>query len=266
MPILLVALLLGIVEGVTEFLPISSTGHLIVAERLTNFKDVKDMFTVIVQLGAIAAVVWFYRHDLWDKTVGFFKRTPEALNFWKLLVIGTIPAGIAGLILEKSMNNLTKPSVVAWSMIIGGIILWLVDRRPSPRRTEEPAVENITTRQALMVGVGQCLAIIPGVSRSGATIITGLGIGLNRPTATAFSFYLSIPVMVLASGLKIVKHPDAISQLSGGPAALIIGLIAAFVTALASITWLLRYVSRHNFKPFAYYRIAAGLLILWLVR
>lgn len=262
---ILVAILLGIVEGVTEFLPISSTGHLIISEKLLGFNDVQDMFTVVVQLGAILAVIWFYWRDLWSKVVGLFKGDTEALKFWKILVIASIPAGIVGLALESSMEDFTKPLVIAISLIVGGIILWLVDNKPVPKTTEKPDLRPISSKQALLVGLGQSVAIVPGVSRSGATIVTGLMSGLNRSTATAFSFYLSIPVLVLASVFKLYKHGDQLSQISGGGAALLAGMAAAFITALLTIGWLLRYVSRHNFRPFAYYRIAVGLLILILL-
>ncbi|MDB5175488.1 MAG: undecaprenol kinase [Candidatus Saccharibacteria bacterium] len=261
MPIFIIAVILGLLEGITEFLPISSTGHLIVAERILDFKDIKDIFTVVIQLGAIAAVLWFYRVDLLDKIRGLFAKEAAALRFWKILIIGTIPAGVVGLLLNDSLDKLTKPHVIAWALIIGGIILWLVDRQPVTRAAK-PRVETVTARQALLVGAGQCLAIIPGVSRSGATIVSGIGAGMDRPTATALSFYLSIPVLVLASGLKLVKNPQAIGQLDGGVTALIIGMICAFITALLSISLLLHYVSRHNFRPFAYYRVALGILIL----
>ncbi|MDB5166211.1 MAG: uppP [Candidatus Saccharibacteria bacterium] len=263
--IYITAILLGIVEGITEFLPISSTGHLIVAEKLLDFHDVQDVFTVVIQLGAIAAVLWFYRHDLLAKVRGLFKKDPVALHFWKVLVIATIPAGIFGLMLDKSMESISTLTVIGWALIIGGIILWLVDRRPPTRRSLSPQVEKTTIRQALLVGLGQCVAIIPGVSRSGATIVSGLSVGLDRPTATAFSFYLSIPVLVLASAYKLVKHPEAVGQVSGGGGAILVATIVSFMVALASITWLLRYVSRHNFRPFAYYRIIAGLIILLFI-
>ena len=268
MPVFLIAIILGLLEGVTEFLPVSSTGHLLIAERLTGFKDVQDIFTVVIQLGAIAAVVWFYRIDLLSKVRGLLAREQSALHFWKLLIIATIPAGLIGLALDKSLTNFGTPTVIAWSLIIGGVVLWIVDRHPVvvSRRTLEPQIEKLTFKQAGLVGLGQAVAIIPGVSRSGATIVTGLTLGLDRTTATAFSFYLGIPILVLASALKIVKHPEAISQISGGPATLIIGLVSAFITALLSISWLLRYVSRHNFRPFAYYRVALGLIILFFVR
>ena len=268
MPIFLIAIILGLLEGITEFLPISSTGHLLIAERLTHFKDVQDVFTVVIQLGAIAAVVWFYRTDLLSKVHGLFSRDQAALHFWKLLIIATIPAGLIGLALDKTLNKFGTPTVIAWSLIIGGIILWLVDRHPvvRGRTTLDPQIEKLTFKQALIVGVGQALAVVPGVSRSGSTIVTGLSLGLDRPTATAFSFYLGIPILVLASALKLVKHPEAVSQISGGTVTLVIGLIGAFITALLSIAWLLRYVSHHNFRPFAYYRVALGIIILLFVK
>lgn len=262
---ILQALILGIIEGFTEFLPISSTGHLIIVEKALGYKDVNDVFTVVVQLGAIAAVIWFYRMDLLHKTTGLIKRDKTALRFWTILVIGTIPAGIFGLLLDKSMGHITTPTVVACTLILGGIVLWLVDRKPVQAKSETVELGSITTKQAGLIGLGQSLAIIPGVSRSGATIISGLATKLNRPTATAFSFYLSIPVMVLASGYKLLKYHGDIATLPGGLPALLVGIIAAFVTALLSITWLLRYVAHHNFKPFAVYRITVGILILGLV-
>lgn len=265
MLIILIALILGVIEGITEFLPISSTGHLIVAERLLGYHDVQDLFTVVIQLGAIAAVVWFYRQDLWDKIAGLFRRDSEALKFWKLLVIATIPAGIVGLLLNSSMDAITTPFVVAIMLIVGAIILWFVDRKPTHKTDDPVDFTQLNIKRALLIGVGQSLAIVPGVSRSGATIVSGLATGLNRPTATAFSFYMSIPVMVLASGLKIVKDPSAITQLPGGAPALIVGVIAAFITALLAVTWLLRYIAHNNFRLFAYYRAAVGVVILILL-
>lgn len=263
---LLIALILGIIEGVTEFLPISSTGHLIVFESLLNFRDVKDLFTVVIQLGAIAAVVWFYRRDLWQKTLGLIRRDKAAVVFWKWYVIATIPAGLVGFALADSLDHFTVPVVVAVSLIVGGIILWLADRQPTDPGHAEPVDFNqLSTRRALLIGLGQCLAVIPGVSRSGSTIVTGLLTGLNRPTATAFSFYLSIPILAAACGYKFIKNYDMLGQLPGGGWSLLVGLLAAFVTGLFAVSWLLRYISRHNFRPFAVYRVAFGLLILILV-
>lgn len=265
MLILLEAIILGIIEGVTEFLPISSTGHLILAGDVLHFKDVENIFTVVVQLGSIAGVIWFYRQDLLSKTKGLFARQTEALRFWKLMIIATIPAGIAGVLIESSMDRFTVPGVVATSLILGGIVLWLVDRRPTNHAEKQIDIGAISFKQALLVGLGQCVAIIPGVSRSGATIVSGLATGLNRPTAAKFSFYLSIPVIIAAGAYKLLKHPEAVSQISGGPAALIVGVITAFITALVVISWLMRYISKNNFRPFAIYRIVLGVAILvWL--
>lgn len=262
---LIQAIILGIVEGITEFLPISSTGHLIIAEELLHFKDTKEIFTVVIQVGAIAAVLWYFRQDLSRRTAALLRREPAAIKFWTLLAIGTIPAGLLGLLIDSQMEHITTPAVVAWALILGGVVLWLVDRRPVIAKKQEPQLDGIRTRQALLVGVGQCLALIPGVSRSGATIMSGLFAGMDRATATAFSFYLSIPVLVLASAYKLVKYHDAVSSIPGGVPAILLGMVAAFFTALAAVAWLLRYISRHNFKPFAYYRMAIGLvLLLWL--
>lgn len=262
---ILQALLLGIIEGVTEFLPISSTGHLIVSQQLLGFKDYKDLFAVVIQVGAIAAVIWYYRRDLIEKTIGLFRRDRAAINFWKMLVVATIPAGLLGLLFDKVSESITTPLVVALALIIGGIILWLVDNRPVRAGDDPVQLENITTKQAVLIGLGQCIAMIPGVSRSGATIVSGLVVKLNRPTATAFSFYLSIPVLVLASAYKLAKYNSEIPDITGGYAGIVVGLVTAFITALLAISWLLRYIAHHNFKPFAYYRIAVGLIILLLL-
>lgn len=259
------ALLLGIIEGITEFLPISSTGHLIVAEKLINFKDVGELFTVVIQFGAIAAVIWLYRKDLWSKFVGFFKRDKAALNFWLIMVIGTIPAGIIGLLFDKTVESISQPFYVALALIVGGVVLWYVDRKPIGRERREADLSVLTKKQALLVGLGQAVAIIPGVSRSAASIISGLSVGLSRTTATTFSFYLAIPVMILASGYKLLKHAGEISSISGGWAALFVGVVVSFITALAAIKWLLRYISRNNFRGFAVYRIIAGFVIMFLI-
>lgn len=260
------AIILGIIEGLTEFLPVSSTGHIIVGGAALDFKDSHDIFTVVIQVGAIAAVLWYFRQDLMDRVRGLLKRDKQAITFWKLLVIASIPAGLLGLAMDNIMEKITIPLVVAVSLIIGGVILWLVDRKPVPKQDIQPDLDGITTRQAWLVGLGQCVAIIPGVSRSGATIVSALATGMDRPTATKFSFYLSIPILVAASGYKLVRHSDSLNQVDGGLAAIIVGMVAAFVTALAAIAWLLHYIAHHNFKPFAYYRIIAGtgiLLLIW---
>jgi undecaprenyl-diphosphatase len=259
------AIVLGIIEGLTEFLPVSSTGHLIVAGQALDFKDSHDIFTVVIQVGAIAAVLWYFRKDLTGRIQGLIRREPKAIQFWKLLVIASIPAGLLGLAMDNYMEKITVPVVVAIALILGGIILWLVDRKPVLKQDIEPNIDGIKTRQAWLVGLGQCVAIIPGVSRSGATIVSALATGMDRATATAFSFYLSIPILVAASGYKLVVHGDSLDNISGGVTAIIVGAVFAFITALLAVSWLLHYVARHNFKPFAYYRILAGIAILVLV-
>lgn len=268
------AIILGVVEGLTEFLPISSTGHLIVTQRAIGFKDTAELFTVVIQIGAIGAVAWFYRVDLTNRITGLVKRDSGAVRFWINLIIATVPAGLVGLALDKTLQKYALPRTVAISLIVGGIVLWLIEtyhpqNKPRPRQRgheQTPAnLDGITPKQALGVGIAQITSLIPGVSRSGATIVGGLLSGLDRVTATAFSFYLSIPVMILASGYKIIKEQDQIVQLPGGLAALIVGIVTSFITGLMAVSWLLGYVSRHDFKIFAYYRIVFGFFILLLL-
>lgn len=268
------AIILGIVEGLTEFLPISSTGHLIVAEHVIGFKDTAELFTVVIQIGAVSAVVWYYRLDLIKRITGFFKQDKGASKFWLNLVIATIPAGLVGVALDKTLQKYAVPRTVAITLILGGVVLWLVeqhhqkDRPDRPRRMEkqlEANLDSITPRQAFGVGVAQVASLVPGVSRSGSTIVGGLLSGLDRVTATAFSFYLSIPIMVLATGYKVLKNRHEITALPGGSVALVIGIITAFITGLLAVSWLLQYISRHDFKTFAYYRIGFGVFILLLL-
>ncbi len=267
------AIILGIVEGLTEFLPISSTGHLIVAQEVIGFKDTAELFTVVIQIGAIAAVLWFYRLDIIRRIAGLIKRDPMHVRFWVNLIIATIPAGLIGFLLDKTVQSWARPGVVAVALILGGFVLLAVEnsrkeRKDSPRRPHhkgEPELDAITPRQAIGVGLAQTVSLIPGVSRSGASIVGGILAGLDRVTATAFSFYLSIPIMVLATGYKLIKEHEEIPNLPGGSAALIVGTITAFITALMAVSWLLRYISTHDFKNFALYRILFGSFVLILV-
>lgn len=277
--VILQAIILGIIEGLTEFLPISSTGHLIVAERAIGYHDAAQLFTVVIQVGALAAVAWFYRMDLLNRLSSLLAKRPRAINFWKNLAVAAVPACLVGLVLNDFMDSIAKPGVVGLTLVLGGFVLWAVEARsatvpqvPRPRRrvgeaAEGPstgALDDITTLQALKVGLAQVVALVPGVSRSGATIVGGLLSGLDRVTATAFSFYLGVPMLVLASGYKLVADSEALPQVPGGGLALMVGTAAAFVTALAVVGWFLKYVSRHNFMIFAYYRIVFGAFILLL--
>lgn len=261
---ILQAIILGIVEGLTEFLPISSTGHLVVAEDALGFYDASKMFAVVIQTGAIAAVIWFYRTDLWKLVTGLFSGDQAARQFWLIWILATIPAGIFGLLFDTRIESYAVPLTVAIALIAGGIIIWLVETyyRPPPSK-DTAQLTKLTTKQAVIIGCYQVLALVPGVSRSGATIIGGMLAGQDRVTATAFSFYLGIPILLVAGAYKLATGD--ISTIPGGGTALFAGLISSFISALIVVGWLLRYVSRHSFKSFAYYRIAFGILLLVLI-
>lgn len=273
---LLSAVFFGVIEGLTEFLPVSSTGHLIVAERLIGYRDAGETFTIVIQLGAILAVVWFYLRELLEKVGALLQGSPQARRFWLNLMIASLPAALVGLVFEKAIKaTLFSPTTVAISLIVGGIILWGVETRQAgavlvpaaaaQQAVPEPDLYRVTPRQALTIGVAQALAVIPGVSRSGASIVGGLLSGLNRVTATAFSFFLGIPVLGAAGLYSLYKARHTLGQIEGGTPALLIGTAVSFVTALLAVTWLLRYVSRHDFRGFAVYRVVFGALILALV-
>jgi len=260
---ILSALFLGIVEGLTEFLPISSTGHLLVTEKLIDFKDETALFTVVIQLGAILSAGWYFRKDLVYIISSLARGDKVMRRFVWSVFIGVLPAGIVGLIVEKTIGLPDALPLIALTMIVGGIAFLFIENRVTkkPLQSGEVAYDDITPRRALYVGLGQCLAIIPGVSRSGATIMSGLLAGLDRKTATIFSFYLSIPIMVSASALKLLDGRSTLSSITGGTPALVVGVISAFITALLVINWLLKYVTTNSFKPFAYYRIAVGFIL-----
>ncbi len=267
---LIQAVILGLVEGITEFLPISSTGHLIVAERLIGFSDPDKTFTVVIQIGAILAVVWFYRTDLIARVIALFTGRPNALKFWLNLVIATIPAAVIGLGLEKILSRFESITVIATALIVGGVLLWWLEqvrgRQLTGQEFTEVDLDAITPRQALLIGLAQTLAVIfPGTSRSGASIVGGWLVGLNRVTATAFSFYLGLPTLGLAGLYKLYKARDALSSLPGGAPALLLGTVVSGISAFLVVGWLLRYVSRNDFKGFAIYRVILGTLILAMV-
>lgn len=258
------AIILGIVEGLTEFLPVSSTGHLIVAQDMLGYYDTSKMFTVVIQTGAIAAVMWFYRRELWGLVKGLFSGDKKARYFWLIWVLATVPAGIFGLLFDEKLETYSTSTTVAFALIIGGLIIWLIETFHRPPATPRSAqLQKITVKQSVLIGFYQVLALVPGVSRSGATIMGGLLSGVDRVTATAFSFYLGIPILLMAGVYKVATGD--ISTVEGGAPALIAGLVASFITALIVVGWLLRYVSKHDFKIFAYYRIALGFLILILI-
>lgn len=261
---ILLAILLGILEGFTEFLPISSTGHLIVAQDALDFKDTAKIFTVVIQLGAISAIIWNYRRDLLDKITGLLRGDKQIINFWIVWILATVPGGLAGFLFKDKVSVYAVSLTVGIALIIGGIIIWLIEtyHRAKPNKSGTAHLDNISKKQALAIGCYQALALVPGVSRSGATIMGGLLSGLDRVTAATFSFYISIPILLLAGLYQLFGNENDFSSVEGGGLAIIAGTVAAFITALLTIRWLLAYVSRHDFKVFAYYRIILGTIIL----
>jgi undecaprenyl-diphosphatase len=257
------ALILGVVEGLTEFLPVSSTGHLIVAGSLLNFTDAQSKtFDVVIQFGAILAICWEYRARIVSVVAGLPSR-PDARRFTINVIIATIPAIVLGLLLEKHIKAvLFSPVPVAVALIVGGIVILWAEARQRDRASEVRihSVDDLTPKDALKVGLAQCFALIPGTSRSGATIIGGMLFGLDRRVATEFSFFLAIPIIFGATLYEMAKYWRTLSVNDLGLFA--IGLVAAFVSAFVCVRWLLRYVASHDFSAFAWYRIGFGLLIL----
>ncbi|HVP08707.1 MAG TPA: undecaprenyl-diphosphate phosphatase [Burkholderiales bacterium] len=247
---LLNALVLGLVEGVTEFLPISSTGHLILAGALLGFADERaGVFFVAIQTGAMLAVVWEYR-------ARFFRVDPA---LYRNLAVAFMPAAVLGLAFAKYIKGYLFHAVpVALAFIAGGLVILFVEKRSWRPRIENTA--SMTWLDALKVGVAQCFALIPGTSRAGATIIGGMLFGLSRRAATEFSFYLAVPTLVAAGGYDLWKHRALFSADDLGMFA--VGLAVSFLSAFVVIRWLIRYVATHDFIPFAWYRIAFGLVVL----
>jgi len=247
---LLNALVLGLVEGVTEFLPISSTGHLILAGALLGFSDERaGVFFVAIQTGAMLAVVWEYR-------ARFFR---VDLSLYKNLLVAFVPAAILGFLFAKYIKSYLFHAVpVALAFIVGGIIILFVERSSFKPRIQD--TRSMSWLDALKVGVAQCFALIPGTSRAGATIIGGMLFGLSRPAATEFSFFLAVPTLCAAGAYDLWKNRALFSADDLGMFA--VGLAVSFVSAFAVIRWLIRYVATHDFRPFAWYRIAFGALVL----
>ena len=254
-----VALLLGVVEGLTEFLPISSTGHLIVASRLVDFTGKRaEVFQIFIQLGAILAVVWEYRERLWRATVDLPRR-PEARRFAGTLLLAFLPAAVLGLAVHDTISeHLFNPGTVAAALIVGGVLIFVVEALPLRVRTHR--AEEVGWSQALLIGFAQCLALWPGFSRSAATILGGLGAGLDRRSATEFSFFLAIPTMFAATIYDLLKNRDALAP--GDLTWLALSFVVSFLVAWGSVRWLLRFVATHTFRGFAWYRLAFGLVIL----
>ena len=253
------AFILGIIEGATEFLPISSTGHLILAQDALGFTLAsKVMFTIVIQLGAILAVCWLYRQRLFD--VALHLNDKKQQLFVLRIFMGFLPAAVIGLafhdlIEEKLLDN---PLVVACMLVIGGIVIWVIEKyKPAP---VTGSIDDMTLKKAYLVGCAQPVAIIPGTSRSGATIMGGRLLKLDRKVATEFSFFLAMPVMVAATGLNIYKHYDTLTM--DDIWIILIGFVMSFIAGLVAVKLFVGYVGKHSFVPFAIYRILFGLVLL----
>jgi undecaprenyl-diphosphatase len=259
----LIAAILGVVEGVTEFLPVSSTGHLIVAGSLLDYTGEKaKLFEIVIQAGAILAVCWEYRAKLFAVAAGIF-RDRGAQRFVLNLFVAFLPAAILGLAFGSAIKaNLFAPVPVAAAFIAGAFVIFWAERRTrrNPGAVRIDRIDDMRWPDALKVGIAQAFALIPGTSRSGATIIGGMLFGLSRTAATEFSFFLAIPTLFAATGYEFVRNRHL---LAGGDLSMVgIGFVTAFVSAFFVVRGLLRYVAHHDFVPFAWYRIAFGLVIL----
>ncbi len=258
---MLIAIILGIIEGITEFLPISSTGHLILANQFITFSnsDFANTFDIFIQLGAVLAVIIFYRNRLipylWQKDQ---KINRSIIDLWLKTIVAFIPAGFFGLLFgDWIKDHLFTPTVVGSSLLLGGIIIILIERKPKPSTTN--SCEKISFKNSLIVGFSQCLGMIPGTSRSAATIITALLLGFNRPTAAEFSFFLSVPTLGIASIYSLFKADIHFDQQE--IIWLSLGFISAFLVSYLVISKLIKYIAQNSFTVFGYYRIIIAIII-----
>lgn len=259
---LLQAFVLGIVEGLTEFLPVSSTGHLIIASELVGFAETtgSDTFVVAIQAGAILAVCWYYRARIMAILNGLFS-SPKQQRLAVNTIVAFLPAAVIGVLVAGFIkSHLFNPVTVAAALVVGGLLILWIEKHAEGKVPRVREMDDMTWKDALAVGFMQCLAMIPGTSRSGATIIGGLVLGLSRRAATEFSFFLSIPTIFGATAYDLWKARETLSLENWGP--LLMGTVVSFVSALLVVHWLLRYVSRHDFRAFGWYRIIFGLVIL----
>jgi len=260
------AILLGIVEGLTEFLPISSTGHLIIVSDWLGRNDEKGkVFDIVIQLGAILAVCWEFRVRIGHAFAGLASDRVQQ-RFAANLAVAFLPAAIVGLAFQNLIKKyLFNPTSVAAALIVAALVIFAVERwYKSKGEARVLSVYDMSWKDALAVGIAQCFSLIPGTSRSGATIMGGMLFGLSRNVATEFSFFLAIPVMFAASGYQLFKYRDLLS--ASDLANIAFGFAVSFVFALIAVKALIRYVAHHDFNPFAWYRIALGTLVLWYFR
>lgn len=257
--LLVKALILGLVEGLTEFLPISSTGHLILAGDLLDFNNERGkLFEIVIQSGAILAVCWEYRKRLWQVVTGL-PRQPEARQFVLNVAVAFLPLAVLGLAFGKVIKaHLFQPLPVALAFIVGAFIIIWAEKRPHKIRIE--SVDQMKVGDALKLGLAQACALIPGTSRSGATIIGGLLFGLSRKAATEFSFFLAIPTLIIATLYELYKERALLNLDDIGM--WVVGFVSAFISAFICVRWLLRFISNHDFTVFAWYRIVFGVIVI----
>ncbi len=258
----LAAIILGLVEGLTEFIPVSSTGHLLLAKQALGLDASWDTFVVVIQLGAILAVVALYFSRLFGVLLGLGS-DPAARRFALSVLVAFLPAMVIGAALHDLIKQaFENPALICWSLIVGGVVLLALDRwHPAPRQHDAMRFPLLTS---LGIGLFQCLAMIPGVSRSGATIVGGLLLGADKKSAAEFSFFLAIPTMAGAFAYDLYKARDTLSTDQAGLIA--IGFVVAFLSGLVVIKTMLGFVARHGFAPFAWWRIVVGAAGLWLLR
>lgn len=264
---LIQAIVLGIVQGLTEFLPISSSGHLYLVPSLMGWRDAGAGFTAVIQLGTILAVLIYFRHDLgrilsglWRGIVDKTQRGTAEFRTGLAVAVGTVPAGLAGLLLEKAIDkDFRSAYVIAGTLIVLGVVLWIADRSGKKQR----GMDDITVKDGLIVGLWQCLALVPGSSRSGSTMTGAMFLGLDREAAARFSFLLSVPVILLSGLYKLVK--DRHELMVEGATNTLVATVVSFVVGFAAIAFLMRYLQRRSTGVFVGYRILLGILVLVLV-
>ena len=260
---LLTVILLGIVEGLTEFIPVSSTGHLVLAGTLLGFKDGSGgAFDIVIQLGAILAVIVLYWRRLWDVAIGLFGWKNGPVAFTRNILLGFLPSAVIGALAYKAIKAMLEtPAIVAWALILGGVAILVIERMAKTVTTQ--SVEAMNWKTALGVGFIQCLSMIPGVSRSGATIMGALALGVERKTAAEFSFFVAIPTMMGATTLALYKEGATLA--SADITNIAIGFVVSFVVAMIVIKAFMAVVTRYGFAPFAWYRIVVGIAaLIWL--
>ena len=259
------AIIIAIVEGITEFIPISSTGHMIIVGNVINFKGVfANQFEVVIQLGAILAIIVLYWNKIWRSVVEFFKGKPSGIKFWTNIIVAFIPAALFGFLLNDKIDEyLFNSGTVAVGLIVGGILMVIIENKFRHKHTTE-TIEKINTKQSFKIGCFQCLALWPGMSRSASTIMGAWICGVSTVAATEFSFFLAIPTMIGATGLTLFK--SGMNFTGGEIITLIIGFVTAFLVALVVVEKFVSYLKQKPMKVFAIYRIVVGIALLFLIK